>query len=168
MNFDPQAIRDFEHAGWQQAAPRYADSFAGATTRFTAALLDAAGVTRESPVLDVCCGTGLAASAAGSRGAMAVGLDFSLGMMAIGRAQHSAVAFTGGDAEHLPFADGSFAAAVSNFGIHHVPNPVAALAEARRVLRRGRRFAFTVWAEPAENIPWKIMFSAIERHGDLE
>ncbi len=55
---------------------------------------------------------------------------------------------------------------VSNFGIHHVPRPVFALREAHRVLRAGGRVAFSFWAEPGENIAWKLVFDAIARHGD--
>ena len=31
MSFEPEAIRAFEHAGWQRAAASYGDSFAYAT-----------------------------------------------------------------------------------------------------------------------------------------
>src|SRR5260370_36029299 len=34
MNFDPQALRAFEHAGWQRAAPDYLATFAPATSGF--------------------------------------------------------------------------------------------------------------------------------------
>ena len=39
----------------------------------------------------------------------------------------------------MPFPDGAFDAVVSNFGVHHVPRPARALAEALRVLRPGGR-----------------------------
>jgi hypothetical protein len=34
MNAEPEAIRAFEHAGWQRAAAVYTDSFAHATAPF--------------------------------------------------------------------------------------------------------------------------------------
>jgi hypothetical protein len=40
------------------------------------------------------------------------------------------------------------------------------LAEAHRVLRAGGRVAFSFWAEPGENIAWKLLFDAVARHGD--
>ena len=40
------------------------------------------------------------------------------------------------DAKHLPFADGHFAAVMSNSIVHHIPEPRAALAEALRVVRK--------------------------------
>jgi SAM-dependent methyltransferase len=84
------------------------------------------------------------------------------------RADHSGIRFEEGGAEALPFAEGSFDAVVANFGIRHVPNPVRALSEARRVLRTGGRTAFTTWAASAENIAWQLLFDAISAHGSLE
>ena len=66
----------------------------------------------------------------------------------------------------MPYPDGTFHAAVSNFGMHHIPRPEAALAECARVLMPGGRVAFTVWATPAENIAWGLVFDAVARHGD--
>ena len=40
-----------------------------------------------------------------------------------------------GDVESLPFADNSFDAVITRVSAHHWPNPLAALHEARRVLR---------------------------------
>lgn len=88
-------------------------------------------------------------------------------MVALARADHPGVRFEEGDAEALPFADGSFDAVVANFRIHHVPDPLRALREARRVLRPGGRVAFTAWAAPTENAPWRHLYDAISAHGDL-
>jgi ubiquinone/menaquinone biosynthesis C-methylase UbiE len=41
-----------------------------------------------------------------------------------------------GDAHHLPFADGTFDAAVLGFALCTIPDPVRALEEAHRVVRR--------------------------------
>jgi SAM-dependent methyltransferase len=166
MSFDPDAVRTFEHAGWQKAAARYQTTFATATQEFADALLDAAGVEPRTTVLDLCCGPGLLAGAAAARGAMATGLDFSPAMLDLARAAHPAVHFAEGDAEAMPFADASFDAVVSSFGIHHVPRPQRALGEALRVLRPGGRLAVTTWATPQENLAWRLLFDAIRLHGD--
>jgi hypothetical protein len=42
VSFQPEAIRAFEHAGWQRAASSYESSFAHATAPFITPLLDAA------------------------------------------------------------------------------------------------------------------------------
>jgi ubiquinone/menaquinone biosynthesis C-methylase UbiE len=168
MTFDPKAVRDFEHAGWQQAAAHYTTTFAHATRGFIDDLLDAAGVGTGMRVLDLACGPGHVASAVAERGALPVGLDFSSAMIALARADHPGILFAAGDAEALPFTEDSSDAVVANFGIHHVAEPTRALAEARRVLRPDGRVAFTSWAAPAENIAWRLLFEAISVHGDLK
>jgi SAM-dependent methyltransferase len=166
MTFQPEAVRAFEHAGWQRAAAPYNGTFAHATAPFVAPLLDAAAVAADKRVLDVACGPGHVAAAAAARGALAQGLDFSAAMVGIARNAYPDIAVTEGDAEDLPYADGAFDAVVSSFGVHHVPRPEAALAECRRVLAPGGRVAFTVWAPPAQNIAWALVFDAIAGHGD--
>jgi ubiquinone/menaquinone biosynthesis C-methylase UbiE len=163
---DPEAVRAFEHAGWQQAAAEYDATFAQATAPFAEALLDAAGVAAGLRVLDLCCGTGAVTAAAAARGARPVGLDFSAAMLAEARQTRPPLQFDQADAEALPYADKSFAAVVSNFGMHHLPSPQKAVAEAFRVLSPGGRVAFTTWATPAENIAWRLLFDAIRDHGD--
>lgn len=167
MTYDPLAVRAFEHTGWQQAAAHYTATFANATHGFIADLLNAARVEAGMCVLDLACGPGLVAAAAAERAALPVGLDFSSAMIRLAHLAHPGIHFEEGDAEALPFADGSFDAVVANFGIHHVPDPVHALCEARRVLRPGGRVAFTTWAAPADNVAWQLLFDATAAHGDL-
>jgi len=164
--FDPEAVREFERAGWNRAAAGYETSFATASRQFVEPLLDAAAVGAGDRVLDLCCGPGFAGAAAMARCATVAGLDFSPAMLAEARTRFPAIAFDRGDAEAPPYEDESFDAVISNFGIHHVPRPALALAGAHRVLRRGRKVAFSVWAAPDENVAWKLVFDAIGRFGD--
>src|SRR5258707_9984219 len=157
MNFDPEAVRAFEHAGWQRVAKAYDGTFAGATAPFVELLLEAGGVRSGMRVLDLCCGTGVVAAAAVKRGAAVTGLDFSAAMLAEARRANPQLAFDHGDTEALPYPDGSFDAVVDNFGVHHAPYPARAVAEAQRALRPGGRFAFTTWAAPEENIAWRLL-----------
>jgi ubiquinone/menaquinone biosynthesis C-methylase UbiE len=166
VTFDPEAVRGFEHAGWQQAAGDYDTTFARATGGFVDALIDADGIAGEMQVLDLCCGTGIVSAAIALRGAIPMGVDFSPAMLGRARAKHPELRFEHGDAEALPCADVSFDAVVSNFGMHHVPRPERAAGEVMRVLRRGGRFAFTTWAAPVENIAWRLLFDAIRADGD--
>jgi SAM-dependent methyltransferase len=161
------ALRDFELAGWQSAAATY-DGFAGATRLFVPALVQAAGTKQGVRLLDIACGTGIAARAAAEAGARVSGLDFSAAMLATARRLHRRVEFQAGDAEALPFADVSFDAVISNFGVHHVEHPERAIAEARRVLKAGGTFAFTVWAASEENTAWRIVFDAVKACGRLD
>jgi ubiquinone/menaquinone biosynthesis C-methylase UbiE len=167
MDFDPEAVREFERAGWNRAAAAYETSFAGATRQFIDPLLDAAGIEAGAVVLDLCCGPGFVGAKAAERGGVVTGIDFSAGMLDQARARFPAVTFDFGDAEALPYKDASFDAVVSNFGIHHVPRPAVALAGVHRVLRRGGKFGFSIWAGHHENVAWRLVFDAIRRHGDL-
>lgn len=166
MSFQPEAVRAFEHAGWQRAASSYGNSFAHATAPFIAPLLEAAEISPGQHVLDVACGPGYLAAAALERGATAQGLDFSAEMVGLARSIYPEIVVTEGDAEDLPYPDGTFHAVVSGFGIHHVPRPEVALAECKRVLKPGARVAFTVWATPEDNIAWSLVFDAVDRHGN--
>jgi len=167
VDFDPESVRAFEHAGWQQAAAGYDATFARATAQFVDVLLDAAGVAEGSQVLDLCCGTGLVTAAASCRGAVPTGLDFSSAMLAEARRAYPHLRFDEGEAEALPYPDLSFDAVVANLGIHHIPRPDKAIGEALRVLRPGGRLTFTSWAAPVDNVAWRILFDAVRAHGDV-
>jgi SAM-dependent methyltransferase len=161
------ALRDFELAGWQSAAASY-EGFAGATRLFVPALVQTAGAKPGMRLLDIACGQGAAAQVAADAGARVTGVDFSPAMLATAKSLHPEIEFPAGDAEALPFADARFDAAIANFGIHHVERPERAIAEARRVLRRGGTFAFTVWAAPEDNTAWRLIFDAVRACGRLD
>ena len=57
------------------------------------------------------------------------------------------------DAEHIDLEDGSVDGILCRWAYMLMPDPAAALAESRRVLRPGGRLALAVMAGPAEN-PW--------------
>jgi len=160
------AFRAFEHAGWQGAARRYDDAFGSLTRQAIDPLLDAAEVRSGARALDVASGPGYVAAAAAARGARVTGVDFSLAMVRLARAQNSGVKFRKGNAESLPFPDGSFDAVVMNFGMLHLARPEHALSEALRVLRPGGRYAFTVWAKPEEALGFGIILEAVRKHGN--
>jgi SAM-dependent methyltransferase len=168
MAIDTAAFRQFEHEGWQRAAAHYAEAFGGVTREATAPLLDAAGVHSGTRVLDVATGPGFVAAAAAARGAVVKGLDFSRAMLAEARRANPGLEFMEGDAEHLPFDDRSFDAAVMNFGMLHLPAPDAAMREAFRVLQNGGGFAFTVWAAPEQAVGFGIVLRAVQSHGRVD
>ena len=123
MTCDLDAVRAFEHAGWQRAAAHYAATFAQATRGFIDDLLEAARIGAGMRVLDLACGPGFVSAAVAERGAQPVGLDFSSAMVGLARADHPGIRFEEGDAEALPFADGSFDAVVSKFRGSPHPRP---------------------------------------------
>ncbi len=72
-------------------------------------------------------------------GARAVAVDLSPGMLhrALPRRAGHVVDLVLADAQHLPFRDGAFDAAAATFVFCSVPDPVAGLREAARVVRPG-------------------------------
>ncbi len=114
-----------------------------------AGLLGRLGVAPQERVLDVACGTGNVALAAARLGASVTGLDFAPNLLAQAReraqAAGLAVRFDEGDAEALPYADGSFDLVVSAFGVMFAPRPELAAAELLRVCRPGGRIALLSW-----------------------
>ena len=161
-----EEFREFEHSAWQSAVERYHCSFGRLTTQIAPALLDAAGVTAGTAMLDIASGPGYVAALGASRGAQVTGMDFSPAMVAKAHALYPDLVFVDGDAEALPFPNASFDAAVMSFGLLHLGRPELAVAEAYRVLRPGGRFAFSVWAEREKAIGFRITLQAIQDHGD--
>ncbi|MGE5500304.1 MAG: class I SAM-dependent methyltransferase [Ignavibacteriales bacterium] len=65
------------------------------------------------------------------------------------------------DALVLPFEDDSFDAVVCQFGAMFFPDKAAGFAEARRVLKSGGRYVFSVWDELAANDVSEIAEAAV-------
>jgi SAM-dependent methyltransferase len=168
-DIDPAAFHDFEHTGWQRAAEHYGDAFGALTVQTAGPLLEAAGVVSGTRLLDVATGPGFIAAAASALGAEVIGLDFSAAMIADARRRQApAITFREGDAEALPFEDASFDAVVMNFGLLHLARPDTAIAEARRVLRPGGRYAFTIWAVPELAVAFGMAQRALQALGRLD
>jgi len=156
----------FEHTGWESVALAYHRSFRDLTRQAIGPLFQAAGVRPGARVLDVASGPGYVAAAAAGRGALVKGVDFSEVMVATASGLHPGVDYRHGDAEALPFDDGTFDAVVMNFGLLHLGRPEQATAEACRVLVGGGRFAFTVWAHPDEAVVFGAVLQAVKAHGN--
>jgi len=112
-------------------------------------VLAAVGARPGERILDVACGTGVLARAAESavgKGGSVVGVDVNEGMLAVARRLSDRVEWRTGEAEALPFDDGSFDRVVSQFGLMFFADRTRALREMRRVLRPGGRMAVAVWA----------------------
>src|SRR5262249_33528429 len=103
-------------------------------------VLDAAGVGPGDRVLDVGCGTGGVARAAGDRVGPAgevVGVDVNDGMLALAARSPQPVTWQRAWAEALPFEDARFDRVVSSFALMFFEDRVQGLREAARVLRPG-------------------------------
>jgi SAM-dependent methyltransferase len=71
------------------------------------------------------------------------------------------------DAEQIELPDDSVDGVLCRWGYMLMPDPAAALAETRRVLRTGGRLAFSVWSSAARN-PWiSIAARILVAHGHM-
>ena len=128
-------------------------------------LLEAAPGMR---VLDLACGPGnLTARVAPLvfPGGAVVGVDLAPGMIERARKRRIAGAtFEVMDIEQLAFPDASFDAALCGHGLQFVPDLARALAEARRVLRPGARFAASVpVGSPSQGV-LDLLGAVVDRH----
>jgi ubiquinone/menaquinone biosynthesis C-methylase UbiE len=99
--------------------------------------LDLAGLGGDEAVLDVGCGNGsyLGALAQRQHGGLVVGMDLSPGMLAAAGTRSPGARLMLGDAQTLPFADGSFDVVLAMHMLYHVPDRALGIRELRRVMR---------------------------------
>lgn len=117
-------------------------------------------------VIDVACGTGVLALAAldrvGPQGKV-VGLDPNADMLGVARRKNSRIDWRDGRAEELPFPDGSFDAAVSQFGLMFFADRAAGLCEMMRLLKPGGRLAVAVCDSLAHSPGYAAVAALLER-----
>ena len=119
-------------------------------------------------VLDVACGTGVVARNAvplvGTQGKV-VGLDINPAMLEVACGKYSAhcneIEWREGQAEALPFPDGSFDLVVCQQGLQFFKDRALAVREMRRVLRPGGRVGIEVWQSLEQNPIFKAVYGAI-------
>lgn len=99
-------------------------------------------------VLDLAAGTGVSTEEMARSGAVAVGVDLSLGMLGVARRARPELAVAAGDALALPFADETFDAVTISFGLRNVADTAAALRELLRVTRPGGRMVICEFSHP--------------------
>jgi SAM-dependent methyltransferase len=98
--------------------------------------------------------------------------DFSPAMTEIARRRSAELGLTNVehrtlDAERIELADDSVDGVLCRWGYMLMPDPAAALAETRRVLRSGGRVAFSVWSSGDRN-PWmSIAGRILVAHGHM-
>ncbi len=162
-----EKFRTQELEGWDERAESYEGLTARATTQAIPALLASIRTRVGINVLDICTGPGFAAGAADAIGATAEGIDFAPSMIATAKERFPRINFRVGDALALDAPDGSYDAAICNFGVFHFTDPGIALGEAFRILKSGGRYAFSQWASPKESALFGRVFGAILKHADM-
>jgi len=119
-----------------------------------------------SALLDVGSGTGefqRRLRAEGHTGRLCV-LDMSQAAVDAAGAVQGIEGFLG-DAQALPFPDAAFDAVTARHMLYHVPDPVLAIREARRVLRPGGRFAAVVNVAETTPLINDVVSTVLAAHG---
>jgi SAM-dependent methyltransferase len=145
------------------AADAY-DRFMGRYSRSLAPqFADLAGVRAGQRALDVGCGPGaLTTELVGRLGAGAlVAADPSEPFVEAARRRHPGVRVAPARAEELPFEDGAFDVALAQLVVHFMSDPVAGLAEMRRVTRDGGMVAACVWDHAGGKAPLSPFWRAV-------
>ena len=168
MDESEERFQQFEREGWEQVASTYASLTEGVTSEVAGPLLDAAGVTASSRVVDIATGPGWVAREAQARGAEVVGVDIAEAMIEGARKRLPDIQFVLSAAEALNLPDSSFDAAVSAFGMPHFADHKAFVLEAARVLRPGGKLAFASWYPPPRNEFFGIAIGVIGKYGTLQ
>jgi SAM-dependent methyltransferase len=110
---------------------------------------EAIDIRAGEAVLDIAAGNGNATLAAARQFAKVTSTDYVGALLERGRqraaAEHLDVMFIEADAEALPFADNSYDAVLSTFGVMFAPNQDRAASEMTRVVRRGGRIGLANW-----------------------
>lgn len=149
------------------AAQVYEDRFVPALFGpWAGELVAAARVGTGDAVLDVGCGTGVAARAALARvgaSGRVVGIDPNPAMLQVARAVAADVDWREGRAELLPFPDASFDATVCQFVLMFVDDPDRVVAEIARVTRPGGRVAIATWAALTESPGYAELAELLDR-----
>ena len=142
---------------------------------WTPKLLDLAQVGEGDRVLDVACGTGVAARLAaqrvGARGAV-VGLDITPGMLEVARSvppvSGAPIAWREGDACALPLEDSQFNVVLCQLGLMFFSDEPKALREMYRVLAPGGRMALLVWRAIEHSPGYEVLARALGNHVSAE
>jgi ubiquinone/menaquinone biosynthesis C-methylase UbiE len=143
---DLAAVKTRQQAAWSTG--NYA--VVGTTLQIVGEnLCEALDLRSGARVLDVAAGNGNATLAAARRWCDVTSTDYVASLLESGRVRAQAeghtVEFQEADAENLPFADASFDAVLSTFGVMFTPNQDKAAAELARVCKPGGKIGLANW-----------------------
>ncbi len=112
-------------------------------------VVEQAAVVPGEHVVDLGTGTGNAALLAARAGAVVTGIDPAPRLLEVAttRADEAGlgIEFRGGEAANMPLEDASADAIISVFALIFAPEPSAAIAEVKRVLKPGGRLIYSAW-----------------------
>jgi len=103
-------------------------------------------------ILDIAAGTGSSTRPLVDAGADVIALDFSAGMIEIGRKRHKDIKFVQGDALNLPFEENVFNVTTISFGLRNTSNIDSALKDSLRVTKSGGKIVIAEFSHPSNSI----------------
>lgn len=151
-------------SAFQANAPGYAETMAPSLRTVAAEVVRRAALQPGERVLDIGSGTGIAAAAARGEGRIVMGVDGAAAMLEIAQREVLGATFAVMDFHRLASDDGAWDVVISSHALLFADDPVAALREWRRVVRRDGRLSLSV-PGPAELTPSTIYGSIYERWG---
>ena len=152
------------------AEPEWAQFDRAFSRRFAERAIDALLVVRGTRVLEVACGTGvfarLAARVVGPGGRVVALEGVDAGLDTAQRLEPTTTvewrAWEGGT---LPFEDGAFDVVTCQHSLPRLADPLAVVAEMRRVLAPGGRLGITTWGPIEENPAFAVQLDAAIKAG---
>lgn len=148
-------FRAADGAGYERIMGRW-------SRRLAEPFLDFAGAADGEDVLDAGCGTGCVAFALAARCSVRSVHGVDLSASYIEYAQHAnrdpRLTFATGDLGALPLPDSAYDRVLSLLVLHFVPQTARAIAELRRVARRGAVVAAAVWDARGGYVANRIFF----------
>lgn len=150
--------------GFSETADNYAHSMAPSLRTMAVSVVQRARLRDGDRILDAGTGTGIGAAAAMTSGREVVGVDAAPGMLAIARREVPGARFVEADFAALPFPNGSFDVVISVHALHFAVDPVATLAEWRRVTTGGGRLSVSV-PGPRAALSYRLYDPIYRRHG---
>ena len=151
---------------WNLVADGYAETTMIMFEQYADEAIAASQLKPNATVLDVACGPGTLALRLAQQAGKVHGIDFSEAMLAvfknkIEQAGHDHIELHCGDAQTLPYADATFDAAFSLFGLMFFPDRQRGFAEIHRTLKPGGSVAVTSWAPVDQSPAMQLMFGAL-------
>jgi SAM-dependent methyltransferase len=161
-DIDVRAFDDFEAAGWERVADRYGELLSPITSQAIEPVAQR-GPRPSGHARSRC--RNRSRTHRGGCGRTGRRYDRDRHCRCDGRdrlaRRHPCASFVQGSATELPFADGSFYAAVGNIVILHIGEPERAAKELARALVPGGRVALSTWDVPERSPLFSALVGAV-------
>ncbi len=151
---------------WDLVSSAYAEELVPVFEDYARDALRLARTPAGAPLVDVACGPGTLGLLASQAGHPVEAIDFSPQMIEKLEARKRRLGVKTlnakvGDGQKLPYADASFGAAFSMFGLMFFPDRAQGYRELRRVLKPGARAVVSSWQRLESNPLLSSMFGAL-------